>query len=59
MILVQELNHQTRKALERPAMISLVVIIRQECNLPWDPGSRVDFNKDVVGSPDENLKKIK
>ena len=59
MILVQELNHQTRKTLERPAIISLVVSARQECNLPWDPGCRVDFNKDVVGSSDENLKEIK
>ena len=56
MILVQELNHQTRKTLESPAMISLVALIGQECNLPWDPGCRVDFNKDVVGSSDENLK---
>ena len=59
MILVQELNHQTRKALERPVMISLVAIVRQECNLPWDPGCRVDFNKDVVGSSNENLREIK
>ena len=58
-ILVQELNHQTRKTLKRPAMTSLVANIGQECNLPWDPGCRVDFNKDVVGSSYENLEEIK